>query len=304
MDTKTDTSTTPNSAVPGNKTQPVGAGTSSKTSNVSVENAASEAAQSPSEQSVQPVIVANNLALHTRRGPVYGPVTVKIGTGITVLHGPVGSGRTTLLLTMAGRMKPDSQGMVETLGIQLPNHAHKVQKLTAIAGFPGIDDIDESLTLAAIIRERKAWLAPWYKFTTIPSQKSVDAALAPVFGARHFPRRTRFYSLNDSQKLLVKVALALLAKPRVLFMDSMEQIQSAASRQDVWHVLSLLAADGLDIVVSAAGDDRNLWDALPVKPQLVDVGEIARLTAAAQDGASPTPEAASTPAQSPAQSPA
>ena len=49
-------------------------------------------------------------------GPVYGPIDVDIESGgVTVLVCPPGSGRTALLMTLAGRMRPVS-GQLTVLG--------------------------------------------------------------------------------------------------------------------------------------------------------------------------------------------
>ena len=50
-------------------------------------------------------VTAVNLALRGTEGPVYGPLTFTApASGLTVLSGRGGSGRTALALTLAGRM--------------------------------------------------------------------------------------------------------------------------------------------------------------------------------------------------------
>jgi len=59
-------------------------------------------------------VVAAGLTLHGRRGLVYGPVdlTVPVG-GMLIVQGAQGAGRSSLLLTLAGRMVPDHAADLE-----------------------------------------------------------------------------------------------------------------------------------------------------------------------------------------------
>ncbi len=53
-----------------------------------------------------PAITARAITMHGPWGPVYGPVDLDIDEGgVTVLVAPAGTGRTALLMTLAGRMK-------------------------------------------------------------------------------------------------------------------------------------------------------------------------------------------------------
>lgn len=218
------------------------------------------------------IISTRGVALRSQRGTVFGPLDLDIHEGITVLQGPVGSGRTTLLLTLSGRMKPTA-GEVTTLGYALPRRARQVQQATGIAGFASIDDIDGMLTVADAIRERRAWLSAWYKFVPKPSDEIVAATLAPVFGDRLVPGGTHIWDLNESQYLKLRIALALMSKPRILFIDSIEQIQSDDSRERIWAALSTLYVErGVSSVVTAASSDQRLWTELAAQPTLHEMG--------------------------------
>ena len=67
------------------------------------------------------VIRARGLVLHGSRGIVYGPLDLDLPTGgLVVVQGPQGGGRSSLLLTLAGRMVPDAGSRLEVLGEPLP----------------------------------------------------------------------------------------------------------------------------------------------------------------------------------------
>ena len=59
------------------------------------------------EPEPEPAVAARGIEMRGPWGPVYGPIDLDIDAGgVTVLVCPAGSGRTALLLTLAGRMLP------------------------------------------------------------------------------------------------------------------------------------------------------------------------------------------------------
>ncbi|WP_336619270.1 ATP-binding cassette domain-containing protein, partial [Gordonia alkanivorans] len=59
------------------------------------------------------LIEGHGLSVDASWGHIYGPVDLRVRTGgVTVLAGPEGRGRTALLLTLAGRMKPTKGELV------------------------------------------------------------------------------------------------------------------------------------------------------------------------------------------------
>src|SRR4051794_5828343 len=129
------------------------------------------------------IITAPSLATQTRglrltgdRGTVYGPLDLEVAAGtLAVVRGPQGSGRTSLLLTLAGRMVPDPSSQVTVLGHELPGDRNALQREAALAGFAGIDELDDSVSVAQHVRERLGWLSPWYRRQRLPDQSVVDA---------------------------------------------------------------------------------------------------------------------------------
>lgn len=239
------------------------------------------------------IVRAHELALHSKRGAVYGPVNVIADDGLTVLYGPAGSGRTSLLLTLAGRMKPTS-GAAEVLGYELPLRARPVQKSTAIAGFQGIDTLEESVTVGAAIRERAAWLASWWAIVRRTDDTELRRVLVPVFGDVPLPAfDTLIWDLDEVQTVLLRIALAMMSEPRVLFFDQIEQLQAPAARLVLWQRLDAIAGAGTAVVASAAAPDSAIWNELGIAPLAFDLtptalehtatGEPATATADATD---------------------
>lgn len=223
------------------------------------------AADAPAPVAVQ----AKDLLLTSSRGTVYGPVSLHVRTGdLVVVQGPQGSGRTCLLLTLAGRMVPDrATRQLTVLGHDLPRERTAVQRLVGIAGFTHIDDLDESVTVAQTLRDRLALLTPWYRRTPRLTEATYRAAAARVFGTRTLPPPgTVVWDLDEVDAMLLRITVALLAEPRVLVVDDLDQVHDAARRQIVWDRLAALSADGLTVLasVASAGEVQAMtWTAPP-----------------------------------------
>lgn len=218
---------------------------------------------------MQPVISAAELSLTAARGRVYGPLSFTVSDPLNVVCGPAGSGRTSLLLTLAGRMKAGS-GNLQVLGHPLPRQARRVQKETAIAGFRDIDDLEPGVTVGAALRERLAWLAPWWQFVPRVTDRQVSRACMPVFGNLEVPSAdTVIWNLGEAEQFLLRVSLAMTARPAILFVDDIEQLQSSQARALAEERLAALAAAGTTVVVGAASLPTLPWSGSEIEPSTV-----------------------------------
>ena len=221
------------------------------------------------ESPTRPLAVhARSLVLHGSRGAVYGPVDLEIETGeLAIIHGPQGGGRSSLLLTLAGRMVPDRPSELTVLGERLPRHRRAVQRRAALAGFAGIDDLDDSVTVGNLVRERLAWLTAWYRPIPHVSQADVNRMAAPVFGPRPLPRvESVVWDLDEVDVMLLRISLAMLQAPELLVVDDVDQVHDSARRQFVWSRLEAIAASGVTVITSAASLDevaRFSWTRTP-----------------------------------------
>lgn len=215
------------------------------------------------------VVQAKDLTLTSARGTVYGPVSLHVREGdLVVLQGPQGSGRTSLLLTLAGRMRPDrSTRQLTVLGHELPRERYAVQKLAAVAGFDAIDRLDDSVTVADTLRERLTWLTPWYRRAPRLTEQTYRDAASAVFGERPLPALdTVVWDLDEVDAMLLRITVAMLAKPRLLVVDDLDQVHDAARRQLVWDSLTGLAATGVTVIasVASAGEVQAMtWQTSP-----------------------------------------
>ena len=215
---------------------------------------------------MQPLITADGLSLSAARGGVYGPLSFDVPDPLSVFCGPVGSGRTSVLLTLSGRMRAGS-GTLNVLGHDLPGDARAVQKQTAIAGFEGIDDLEPGVTVGQAVRERMAWLAPWWTFVPKATDRQVARVCKTHFGAVEVPEAaTVIWNLGEAERFLLRISLAMLSEPKILFVDDIEQVHNESARRQVWETLAAIATAGTAVVVGAASIETGLWETLDPQP--------------------------------------
>ena len=142
-----------------------------------------------------------------------------------------------------------------------------MQQRAAIAGFAGIDDLDESVTVGAVLRERLAWLSPWYRRVPTVDQATLERHAAAVYGDRPVPRaHARVHDLDEVDVMLLRIALALTASPDLLVVDDVDQVHDTQRRQFVWSRLEAIAAAGITVVAAVASLDevrRFTWTTAP-----------------------------------------
>ncbi len=213
-------------------------------------------------------IKAKNLHLGSRRGLVYGPLDWTLEQGrLGIVTGPPDSGKSTLMLTFAGRMRPSLGSQLEILGHKLPLGEGWVQHHTSVMGVAGLDDLDDVVTVRAAVRERLAWLAPWYKIVHNPTDEQIADICRPAFGDLPLPTgHMRVYSLDEPSNLLLRIALALASNPQLIAVDSVDQLHAVSDRDTLWERLDAIAASGVTVVASATGAEefqRVAWSTPP-----------------------------------------
>ncbi|WP_168581646.1 MMPL family transporter [Gephyromycinifex aptenodytis] len=189
------------------------------------------------------VIETRELSVSGPQGVVFSDLNLHVDQGtLCVLHGPDGSGKTAAVLTLGGRMRFDS-GDVEIAGLVLPEQSGGVQRKVALAELPGVNDLDEALSVRDHIAERLATrtLLPWAR------RQDVQGVLAHIAGALEaaqqaspdeVPRtnldpETRVGDLSGIERSIVGIALALVGSPPIVAIDETGDLRSRAARRAV-----------------------------------------------------------------------
>ncbi len=176
-----------------------------------------------------PAVVARDIRMRGPWGPVYGPVDLEIPHGgLNVLICPASSGRTALLMTLAGRMTPQS-GELTVLGV---SRARDIFAVAALAGIDELDTVPESVTVADLITEQLRWDAPWYRLVPRADEAALTTTCEEVFGPLPLPPLDEYFAeLSELDRLLLRVALANTRRPPLLVVGNLDFVTSDHNRQ-------------------------------------------------------------------------
>ncbi len=205
-------------------------------------------------------ITAEALGVKGPRGWVFRDVDVAAPPGsLVALEGPSGSGRTCLLLTLTGRMRPTS-GRAEVGDLPLPGRMAAVRRTSALAHVPGVAELDPALTVAEHLRERGllqrrfggpplTWLRP--RTGRDAARARTDTALAATgLDLTALPKgaATAVRELERLDALRLSLALALIGRPRLIAVDDTDLKLPDAEREQAWALLRSLTGAGTSVL--------------------------------------------------------
>lgn len=193
-------------------------------------------------------VVAEDVALVTREGPVYTGVdfTARPGT-LTVFQADSGGGRSALLLTLTGRMRPTS-GTVYVDGHELPRRARRVRRISALGLMTEVNSLDERLRVGEHLSE-----AALLRFR--PAARGLADFALEAADLEDLDRRTLVKELDALQRRRLGVALALMAEPRLLAVDDVDGGLSDEHQALMWRSLKRLTDAGLTVIATCADAD-------------------------------------------------
>ncbi|WP_060885016.1 ATP-binding cassette domain-containing protein [Streptomyces caniscabiei] len=204
---------------------------------------------------------AEGFGLAGPRGWVFRGVGFDAEAGsLVAIAGPSGSGRTSLLLALTGRMKP-TEGRAAVGSLPLPKRMAAVRRISALAHVPGVTDLDPALTVGEHLRERallqrrfdgtlRGLLRPRAERAAETQERIEAATTAAGLDREALPKgsRTAVRDLDRMEALRLSVALALVGRPRLLGVDDADLKLSDAERADMWALLASLTESGTTVV--------------------------------------------------------
>lgn len=212
-----------------------------------------------------PAIKVTGATVRGPRGIVFGPLTAESSTPITLIHGSRGSGRTSFLLALAGRMRLDG-GSLAVGAHDSSRSLRALRDASAIVGFDAIDALEPSATVNEAIKERLAWLSPWWRKAPAVTESLRGDVLRPAFGDLPLPSPdTLIRELSELDDALLRLALALLEKPALVVVDDLDGIKDPQERAAFASRLESVAATGIAIAAGSTDDQ----DAAAFSPDLV-----------------------------------
>ncbi|MDR6973335.1 ABC-type branched-subunit amino acid transport system ATPase component [Streptomyces sp. 3330] len=206
-------------------------------------------------------VTADGFGLRGPRGWAFRGIDIDAEPGsLIAVEGPSGSGRTSLLLALTGRMKA-TEGTAAVGGARLPKHLGAVRRVSALAHVAGVTDLDPALTVGEHLRERalleRRFGAPVRELLRPRGERAVDVGLridtaltAAGLDRETLPKgaRTAVRDLERIEALRLSVALALIGRPGLLGVDDVDLKLTDAEREDVWALLRSLADAGTTVL--------------------------------------------------------
>ncbi|SCL35714.1 ABC-2 type transport system ATP-binding protein [Micromonospora rhizosphaerae] len=193
----------------------------------------------------------DGLTLQIPRGSIYG------------LLGPNGAGKTTLIRILATLLRPDT-GTARVAGHDVVRDATRVRERIGLAGqFAAVDD---HLTG----RENIIMIGRLYGLTHREAARRAADILDLIHLADVADRQVKTYS--GGMRRRIDLAASLIGRPQVLFLDEPTTGVDPASRQDLWHLVRNLAAEGTTVLLTTQYLDEA--DQLADRIAVIDHGRL------------------------------
>ncbi|WP_190819221.1 ATP-binding cassette domain-containing protein [Saccharopolyspora pogona] len=199
-------------------------------------------------------ILARGIAARGPEGIIFADLDLRVEPGaLAVVAGPSGTGRTSLLLALSGRL-PLITGHLDVSGHVLPAQAKAVRQLIRPARLrPGYELEAKHRVREAIVERR---------LISGVSERSIDAALDKV---RIAPDRTALIDeLHPAERLLLAVALTVAAEPAGILVDDVDAGLPTSGRAQVWAGLREVARTGMTVLASATDPPSGDVDVIPL----------------------------------------
>jgi ABC-type multidrug transport system ATPase subunit len=181
------------------------------------------------------MIEATGLGLRTRQGWVFRDVDLTVPEGaVAAIAGPAGSGRTMLLLTLAGRAKPSTGELRVADAVSRADIRGRV----SVARATGAVELDPDLTVGDSRRE--AGLLFY----------GADLDWAEKLTGLDLDGTTLIGDLASDDAALFAVALAAAARPAAVVLDDVDLHVTPDQQRRIWSGFTAVAEAGITVVAS------------------------------------------------------
>jgi ABC-2 type transport system ATP-binding protein len=158
------------------------------------------------------------------------------------LFGPNGAGKTTLMHLMTGLLRY-RQGSIRLLGYEMNHHTKPVNKLF------GFVPQDFAFYAELSPLENLAFFGAWYGLSAAETRR-VASELLDVLGLAEVKNR-RLHTFSGGMKRRVNLALGVMHRPKLLFLDEPTVGVDVQSRHAIIHYLKELNRQGTTLIYTS-----------------------------------------------------
>jgi ABC-2 type transport system ATP-binding protein len=174
--------------------------------------------------------------------PVLRGIDLAVPTGtVYALLGPNGAGKTTVVRVLTTLIAAD-EGEARVAGFDVRTHPDEVRRSIGVTG--QFSAIDELLTG----RENLRLMADLAHLSRADATHRVGELLAQFGLADDADRRSSTYSGGMKRRL--DLAMTLVSRPRLIFLDEPTTGLDPRSRRDLWQVVRGLLAEGVTVFLT------------------------------------------------------
>jgi ABC-2 type transport system ATP-binding protein len=209
-----------------------------------------------------PAVEVRDLVKRYGGRPVVDGLSFMVQTGeVFALLGPNGAGKTTTVEILEGYRRADA-GFVRVLG--LDPHSQGAQLKSKI----GLMLQQGGLFPQITAREALRLFAAFY-----PDAEDPDGLLDML--QLRDAARTRFRQLSGGQKQRLSLGLALVGKPRLVFLDEPTAAMDPQARRSTWNIIRSLRERGTTVLLTTHFMDEA--EQLANRVAIVDHGQLVAL---------------------------
>ncbi|MFG3496691.1 ATP-binding cassette domain-containing protein [Streptomyces sp. NPDC047886] len=175
--------------------------------------------------------------------PVLDDIDFEVPAGrIWSLLGPNGAGKTTLVQILSTLIRPDA-GTVHVAGHDLRQKPEEVRRAIGVTG--QFSAVDELLTG----EENLLMMCRLYRLSPAESRQRADELLEQFELAGDDAKKLAG-SYSGGMKRKLDLAMTLVGRPRIIFLDEPTTGLDPRSRRTMWAIIRELVADGVTIFLT------------------------------------------------------
>lgn len=187
-------------------------------------------------------LAADRLALLREGAWAFRGVDLEAERGrLVAVTGPPSSGHTSLLLVLAGRLRPSS-GTITLAG--RPASPDMLRRHVAVGSVKSVSDLEDALHVGELLRERAAFEGRWRQ------RRALVGGLLDRVGLDVSPK-TLVRDLDAAQRVRLSVASALVGGPDAVVVDEVDRDVPLPERPVIWRLLHGIAGDGVAVVAAS-----------------------------------------------------